>query len=203
MAEATFPYFCRTGSQAGSILTSTVSIYKQCIDPKEPAALLKTISYRDQLGSSGVTIDKEAEYTEIISADSTKASARLFASNAATIKVNVQRDAFDPIYTQLEYGLDYDEDPDNPGWVLMEQGDQLGKAAPRYSVSCIIIEKGQEVCRIWAPDCELMISGRGALAAGQVYKHELSLMPQVFDEKGSRMLEWRPTSSVRLSVLPV
>lgn len=200
MADLSFPTFCRTSSQAGVVLTSTVSIYKQCIDLLTPGALLKRIKPGDQLGGSGVTIDDEVEYTDISAADSTKPTGRLFSANIKTFKVNVQRDAFDPIYSQLVLGKDFEEDPDNADILELQHGDQVGKLVPRYSVVVDVFESGKQVCWYFAPDCELMISGRGAMAAGQVYKHELSLMPQVYDDFGNRVTEKRPKALVRGSI---
>jgi hypothetical protein len=198
-----FPTYCRTGSIPGAVITCTVNIYRQCSNSLEDAgALIKRIRPADQVGGSGVTVTSNAEYTEILTADSVKSRAKLFAANAPEYKVNIQNDAFDPVYDQMEYNLDFEEDPDRQGYSFMLKGDQVGKLSPRFSVGFSYMSAGVEIGFDWCPDSEIMISNRGAMAAGQIYKSEMSVMPQVYDDLGSRVYCQRPTNLVKGSVLP-
>lgn len=198
-----FPTYCRTGTVPGAVITCTVLIYRQCSATlDEPEALIKRIRPADQVGGSGVTVVSNAEYTEILTADSVKSRAKLFAAVAPEYKVNIQNDAFDPVYDQMEFNKDFEPDPDRPGYSFMLKGDQVGVLSPRFSVAFIYESAGKEIGYDWCPDSEVMVNNRGAMAAGQIYKSELSIMPQVYNDSGDRVYCQRPTSLVKGSVTP-
>jgi hypothetical protein len=102
----------------------------------------------------------------------------------------------------MRYGLDFELDPDDANYSILTKGDQLGKLSPRFSVEFAYSSAGEELGSEWCPDCEIMMAGQAAMAAGQIYKFELTVMPQEFNDNGDRVIYRVPTKLVKGSVLP-
>lgn len=180
--------YCRTGKQAkDEVIKASVSIYEQCVDFEEPEALIVRIRPSDQKGGSGVNVGDDAEFTPIDTAESVKARGQLYAGREISYKVSVQAGSFDKLYDELDYGLKFEDADDRDGWVTMLKGDQVGVRKKRYSVMIYYSSGGELIGTDWCPDCEIMITGRGAMAAGQIYSHELDIKPQVFDDAENRV----------------
>lgn len=192
MADNGYIEYCQPTVQKGNMFLADVYVYQACMDIDEPGALLLKVSNDQQQSGSGVTYSDEAGYVDIVSAASVVPEGRLYSGRNIKYSCTVQTDSMAKIYEELDYGLEYQEDPDRPGWEFLILTDQVGKAVKRFSCKVVYTDNGVVFREDQIPAGEIMINGRKSMAIGSLYGITFDIMAQTFNSNGDRVKVSRP-----------